>query len=125
MSSPLGPSLDLKIFMLAVFMLAVFFSIGFFTGGYLWTEQLHLRPKRVRAYQRSFTSSIEVNPWREIPSLELVIRTNSQEKFIRLYLALFLKSLKLFWPEHRQNVTLVLDDENDEDHLTGTRLSQK
>ena len=120
MPSTVGPSLDLKIFMLAVF-----FSIGFFTGGYLWTEQLHLRPERVRAYPRSFASSIEVNPWREIPSLELVIRTNSQEKFIRLYLTWFLKSLKLFWPEHRQNVTLVLDDENNEDHVTGTRLSQK
>jgi len=120
MTSTSGKRVNFKIFMVAVFL-----SIGFFACGYLWMEQLHMRPKRVRAYPRSITPSNEVDPWREIPSLELVIRTNSEEKFIRLYLTWFLKSLKLFWPEHRQNVTLVLDDENKQDHDTGTRLSQK
>ena len=65
----------------------------------------------------------QINPWQNIPSLELVVRTNSLPAFIRKYSTWFLKSLKLFWPEHQLNLTLVLDDESKQDHATGTRLS--
>ena len=64
------------------------------------------------------------DPWREFPSLELVIRTNSYPHYIKLYSTWFLFSLKLFWPGHRLNLTLLLDDESQRDHAIGTRLSQ-
>ena len=67
----------------------------------------------------------EDDPWKNVPSLELVIRTNSFPRFIRLYSTWFLKSLKLFWAETRLNLTLVMDDENKEDHATGQRLANK
>ena len=92
-------------------------------SGYMWSEQLYWKVEQLRALQRITTSSNHDDPWRETPSLELVVRTNSDPKFIRFYSTWFLKSLKLFWPEHRLNLTLVLDDENKQDHATGTRLS--
>ena len=64
------------------------------------------------------------DPWKEVPSLELAIRTNSVRGFMRLYSTWFIKSLKLFWPVHRLNVTLVMDDENKVDHAWGSRLSK-
>ena len=64
------------------------------------------------------------NPWRETPNLELVIRTESNPRLIQLYSTWFLTSLKLFWPEHRLNLTLVLNDEDKQDYATGTRLAQ-
>ena len=72
---------------------------------------------------RRIMSDIESDPWRDVPSLELAIRTNSHPKFIATYSTWFLKSLKLFWPDHRLNLTLVLDDESKQDHTTGSRLA--
>jgi len=66
----------------------------------------------------------EDDPWREFPSLEIVIRTNSHPSYVRLYSTWLLLSLKLFWPEHLLNLTLLLDNESQRDHTTGARLSQ-
>ena len=66
----------------------------------------------------------EVYPWEDVPHLELVIATGINSELIGLYSTWLLKSLKLFWPEDRLNLTLLLDNESKEDHAIGTRLSQ-
>ena len=61
--------------------------------------------------------------WKDVPELELALRMNGNPAFVKLYSTWFLKSLKLFWPKDRLNLTLVLDSENNEDHIAGDRLS--
>ena len=90
-----------------------------------WLADLKRKSRIVRPYPGSIAYDNDVSPWKEIPSLELVIRTSSFPMFVRLYSTWFLKSLKLFWPEHRENLTLVLDEENKKDHDVGNRYSQQ
>jgi len=65
-----------------------------------------------------------IDPWKDVPSLELALRMNSNPKFIKLYSTWFTLSLKVFWPQRHLNLTLILDDENKEDHATGEMLSK-
>ena len=69
-------------------------------------------------------NSIEYDPWSGVPQLELALRMNSDPQYVNLYKACFLKSLRLFWPEDRLRLTVVLDDESKEDHVTGKLLSK-
>ena len=60
--------------------------------------------------------------WKDVPSLELALRMNSNPTFVQLYKTWFITSLKLFWPEERLNITLILDDDREDDHKTGESL---
>ena len=62
------------------------------------------------------------NQFKDVPSLELALRMNSNPTSVKLYTTWFTRSLKLFWPEERLKLTLVLDDENENDHKTGESL---
>ena len=62
--------------------------------------------------------------WKYVPSLELTLRMNSNPVFIKLYSTWFTTSLKVFWPQGRLNLTLLLDEENKDDHATGEMLSK-
>ena len=66
----------------------------------------------------------EDDPWREFPSLELVVRTNGHPSHVRLYSTWLLLSLKLFWPKHLMNIKLLLDDESQRDYKIGLRLAK-
>ena len=72
---------------------------------------------------RYFMLSIN-DPWEDVPSLELALRMNSNPSFIKLYSSWFIMSLKVFWPQERLNLTLLLDDESKEDHATGELISK-
>ena len=67
--------------------------------------------------------SLDDDPWKGVPQVELALRMNSGSKYVQLYKECFLKTLKVFWPEDRLKLTLVLDDESKEDHVTGDLLS--
>ena len=80
--------------------------------------------KLFRVFQTTKISNIQHEGlWEGCPSLELALRMNSSPVFVKLYESWFLKSLELFWPEDCLNLTLVLDDESELDHVTGERLS--
>ena len=66
----------------------------------------------------------EDSPWQHVPTLELVLRMNSNPLFVKLYKNWFLKSLKLFWPNDWLHLTLVLDDEKSMDHFVGKLCSK-
>ena len=60
--------------------------------------------------------------WKDVPSLELALRMNSNPIFVDMHTTWFTRSLKLFWPEKRLNLTLVLDDEKEDGHKIGDSL---
>ena len=68
--------------------------------------------------------TVQRDPWRDVPCVELALRMNSNPKFVKLYTTWFLKTLKLFWPEDQLKLTLVLDEESKNDHRTGEKLSK-
>ena len=72
----------------------------------------------------AFHRYFESDPWNQVPRLELALRMNSDPVFVRLYTGWFLRSLKLFWPDSRLKLTLVLDAERQEDRNLGERLSK-
>ena len=92
---------------------------------YFTLQPLHILPETGRPIfiLTHFISKSDNDPWRDCPSLELALRTNSHPKLIKLYSTWFLKGLKLFWPEHLLNLTLVLDDESKEDHAAAEQLA--
>ena len=99
--------------LLLIWMLSIIFL--YFTREVMSFKQLD--------HKYNFLFQSETDPWQGIPGLELALRMNSKPAFIKLYTTWFLKSLKLFWPKDRLNLTLILDDEAKEDHAAADRLS--
>eukprot|EP00112_Aurelia_sp_Birch-Aquarium-sp1_P024099 Seg746.5 transcript_id=Seg746.5/GoldUCD/mRNA.D3Y31 product="hypothetical protein" protein_id=Seg746.5/GoldUCD/D3Y31 len=62
--------------------------------------------------------------WKNLPTLELAVRMNSNPAAVSVYMNWFVRSLKLFWPEEWLNLTVILDEENPLDHSVGRNLSQ-
>ena len=95
-------------------LLYLFLAVLYFRN---WLLHLNVLPSFL-------TKSVENDPWRDVPQLELALRMKSDPQYVNLYKACFMKSLRLFWPEDRLRLTLVLDDESKEDHATGKLLSK-
>ena len=102
------------------------FLIGAVCLSVLIYLQLLLLPKDLNeyfpAYKPPYKRRLMYNQFEDVPSLELALQMNGNPVFVYLYKAWFTRSLKLFWPEEQLILTLVLDDENEDDHKIADSL---
>lgn len=65
------------------------------------------------------------NPWKGVPDFILYLRFTSGQRWENEYKNVLLRTMKIFLPEERAKLLLVLDNEKKQDHALGDRLKSE
>lgn len=111
---------DGKLFLLLCIIAGIFFILyNQFLKQKLGIKHVPLKHGRKSRIQ------LRVNPWNATPQFALYLRFTSSKRWKNEYKNVLLRTMKIFFPQEKVKLLVVLDGEKKKDHKLGKRIAKK
>ena len=83
------------------------------------------QPTTEKNMQQKGSKGDDTNPWNGVPEFIFYVRFTSDIRWEKEYKDVLIRTMKIFVPQERAKLLIVLDDERQADHQLGERLKQE